>query len=357
LALLVLAAGCDNRNSVQVYQAPKETPAPDSMPAPTAANPPMAAPAVASAPTWVVPQGWSQLPAQEMRYATFAVDATDPKLNVIVYTFGPESGALLPNVNRWEQQIGAPVSAEADLPKVVTHMQNNGSEIDSIDLKGPPPQGQTEGTRMLSAIIPANGQVWFLKFVGPASKVTAHKAEYDGFLKSISFGAPSASPVVGPVAQPTAPAGTGADPHAGTSLIPAFKAYTVPQGWALDPQERPMRVATFHIADGTQQADVIVSMLPADKFGTPEANMNRWRGQVGLDPVADATSVPRTNVTVDGGTGFVVDLTGADQQLVVAQITKGSNTFFFKLIGPSKLVEAQKKAFDSFLQSVQFAAQ
>jgi hypothetical protein len=194
--------------------------------------------------------------------------------------------------------------------------------------------------------------MWFLKFVGPASKIAAHKADYDAFLKSISFN--SASVAVAPAA-PITPAVV--------QTIPAFSSYTTPDGWTLDPQERPMRVATFHIADGAQKADVIVSMLPADQFGPPEANLNRWRGQVGLEPITDPSKVAHIAIKVGGADGFLFDFASPDpaaadaQQLVVAQVTKGSHTFFFKLLGPAKLVDKQKAHFDAFLQSIQFATE
>lgn len=122
-----------------------------------------------------------------------------------------------------------------------------------------------------------------------------------------------------------------------------------------------MRIATFHIAAEAQSADVIITALPAKQFGSAEANLNRWRGQVGLPPVADANSVERTKLTISGGEGLLFDFTGPDpataQRLIVAQVNHGNSTFFFKLIGPAKLVEQQKTAFDSFLKSVEFAAE
>ncbi len=324
---------------------------------------PVAGAASAGEPQWALPSGWTKMPDQQMRYATFSVDSTDPKLNVVVYNFGPESGQLLPNVNRWEQQIGATPSQPADLPKVVTHLHNNGLEIDSVDIAGPAAAGQAEGTRMLAAIIPTGDQVWFLKFVGPASKIASRKAEYDAFVKSISFsGAPSANPSL-PPGHPNIGDGMSARPPVqpapagGKSAIAAFKSYDTPTGWAIDPQERLMRVATFHIADGAQQAEVIITALPANAFGSAEANLNRWRGQVGLEPVADPKSVGRTPMIIGGGDGFVFDFAGAEQRLIVAQVSFGTNAYFFKLIGPTKLVEAQSKSFETFVKSVQFAAE
>jgi hypothetical protein len=350
------AIGCDDRNSVQVYQAPKESAAPvaaTAMGAPDAPAISAAMPAAGDGPQYVVPNGWKQLPAQQMRYATFQIDPADPKLNVIVYTFGPESGALLPNVNRWEQQIGAPVSDASSVGKVVTHLQNNGLEIDCVDLKGPPPAGQTEGIHLLAAIIPGGNAVWFLKFEGPESKVAAHRAEYDAFLKSFSLPtAPAVMPAQA-TAVPQTPAAVApaADPHAGLSMIPAFKAYTLPNGWTIDPQQHPMRVATIHAGP----ADLIISALPANGFGSAEANLTRWRGQVGLEPVTDASTVAHSAITVGGSDGLLYDFAGTQSELVVAQVTHGSDTYFFKLIGPMASVVSQKKEFDAFLQSIQFA--
>ena len=179
------AAGCGERDAPRVYRAPKEAPsARPNDPEPADAGP------AAETPRWVVPAGWKRLPDQQMRFATFQVNPDDPKLIVTVFSFGPESGALLPNVNRWEEQIGAAVSGEADLPKVVKKLKSNGLEIDAIDLHGAAPEGQSEGQRMLAAIMPVGAKVWFLKFVGAESKIAAHQEEYDAFLRSISF-APS----------------------------------------------------------------------------------------------------------------------------------------------------------------------
>ena len=176
------ASGCGERDAPRIYRTPKEIPSPlKKNPGPEDAGP------AAETPHWVVPAGWKRLPDQDMRFATFQVDPSDPKLNVVVYSFGPESGALLPNINRWEQQIGAPVSGEADLPKVAKKLKSAGLEIDSIDLHGAAPEGQTEKQRMLAAIIPVGSKVWFLKLVGAESKVAAHQGEYDAFLRSISF--------------------------------------------------------------------------------------------------------------------------------------------------------------------------
>ena len=49
----------------------------------------------------------------------------------------------------------------------------------------------------------------------------------------------------------------------------------------------PMRVASFGISQDGKQADVSVIPL-GGMAGTDPANVNRWRGQVGLGPLAEA---------------------------------------------------------------------
>jgi hypothetical protein len=335
LALAALAAsGCGEPNEPRVYRAPKE------MPSPLRSDPSPHDEAASESPRWSVPAGWIQLPAQQMRFATFQVDPSNPKIAVVVYSFGPESGALLPNVNRWESQIGAPTSSEADLPKVVKKLKSHGLEIDDIDIHGPAAEGQSEGQRMLAAIIRVTGKVWFLKLAGSESVVAAHKAEYDAFLRSIEF-EKGASPE---------PAGS-----------PGLKAYRTPEGWMLDPEPKPMRVATFHVKDGSSDAEVIVSSLPGAQSGSPEANFNRWRGQVGLGPVKDVNAVQSEAVAVGDVNGVLMEFGGtaepssSGKQILVVQALKSGSVWYFKLIGPAPLVAAQKKALVSFVGSIEFA--
>jgi hypothetical protein len=335
LALAGLAAaGCDGSKEPRVYRAPKD------MPSPLREEPPPHDHAAdAGVPTWIVPAGWKQLPDQQMRFATFQVDPADPKIAVIVYSFGPESGPLLPNVNRWEQQLGAELSTEESLPKVVKKLKSHGLEIDDIDLHGPAAAGQSEGQRMLAAIIRVPGKVWFLKFSGTESVVAAHKAEYDAFLRSIEFKQESAH----------------VDEGGG------LKAYRVPEGWTLDPEPKPMRIATFRVRAGGADAEVIVSSLPGEQSGSPEANVNRWRGQVGLDPVKDMGTVVSEAVAVGDVKGTLLDFGGAGEpsssgkQILVVQATRGGSVWYFKLIGPASLVTAQKAALVSFVGSIEFA--
>jgi hypothetical protein len=62
--------------------------------------------------------------------------------------------------------------------------------------------------------------------------------------------------------------------------------WTVPDGWAEDPQPRPMRLTTYLAPDPAGPVEVAVTRF-AGRVGGDLANINRWRGQMGLSPIAE----------------------------------------------------------------------
>ena len=63
--------------------------------------------------------------------------------------------------------------------------------------------------------------------------------------------------------------------------------WVVPDGWELDPGERPMRVATYLAPVEGGTVEVAITRFPGT-VGGELANLNRWRGQMGLAPVGEA---------------------------------------------------------------------
>jgi hypothetical protein len=74
---------------------------------------------------------------------------------------------------------------------------------------------------------------------------------------------------------------------------------------------------------------VSVSSLPGDAGGEA-ANVNRWRGQIGLEPVAD---VGGDLLSVEGGgiSAKWFDLRGSSESILAAIISMGNDTWFFKM--------------------------
>ena len=137
--------------------------------------------------------------------------------------------------------------------------------------------------RTLAAIVPHGEQGWFFKITGPKDAVAEKREAFETFLKSLSFGEDG---------KPK---------------------WTVPEGW----QEQPggsIRYATLVIPGGEKPLELTVTALPkppGDDENYALANINRWRGQLKLPPIALAQlSAESTSLELDGTRATVVDMVG-----------------------------------------------
>jgi len=162
--------------------------------------------------------------------------------------------------------------------------------------------------------------------------------------------------VAPPAGAPMAMPGGMAMPDSGSH--PKLK-YTLPDGWK-EKAATQMRVASFEISENGKTADVSVIPLGA-MSGGDAANVNRWRGQVGLQPVAE-TDLPKSaeKVEIAGQPADLYDIAGTssaggDAQRILGAILHGDEAvWYFKVTGDGALVENNKAAFIAFLKSVQF---
>lgn len=134
--------------------------------------------------------------------------------------------------------------------------------------------------RMLAAILPAGGQAWFFKAVGPIADIGKHEKEIKEFFTTLTLAA---------------------DGRANWKL---------PAGWKEEAGNQ-MRVATIVIpADKRLELTVNTASWP----GTEEsmlANVNRWRGQLQLPPIA-AKQLPEVSheAKAGGRSITIVDMRG-----------------------------------------------
>lgn len=308
---------------------------------------------------WTAPAAWKAKPGSSMRKGSYTIGAEGgPTADLAITAFPGDVGGDLANVNRWLGQLGRPPLAAAELATVLTPLAGAGVAMQVVDLAG----GTAEAPlRMLGAIVPHQGATWFFKLTGPDAVVAPEKAAFLEFLKTVKVSTqPPAAPVAAPVppaAAPVAPAVGPAD-MAGTPVVtangPGLK-WTAPAGW----QEKSgvgMRKATFTIAGANgATAELAVTAFPGD-VGGDLANLNRWRGQLGLPPVTEAEFAGAvTRLKVNGLSVTLADITGGGdnpQRLLGAMVPHAGATWFFKLTGPAALVAAEQPAFLSFVQTL-----
>ena len=143
-------------------------------------------------------------------------------------------------------------------------------------------------------------------------------------------------------------------------------AYIVPDHWTPAPSRLPMRsvsLFSFAIADEHGHTGE-VSVLPMRGFDVDDVEIvNLWQQQLGLEP-STSEQVARDAIGVKIGPfdGKLFDLespkrggdSGHEARMLTAYLHQTNRTWFFKLAGPSHLVEAEKASFLRFLESVNF---
>lgn len=136
--------------------------------------------------------------------------------------------------------------------------------------------------------------------------------------------------------------------------------WKTPDGWTEIPLTE-FRVASFKIESSGKTADVSIVPLPG-LAGGDAANVNRWRGQVGLPAATDdALQKSAENVEAGGQPAQLYDVVGTnpasgDKTRIIAVIQhRADATWFYKMTGDADLAEAQKPAFVEFLKSLKFS--
>ncbi len=344
-AALCISAACDSSDeAVTAYRAPKE--------APPAAAPQTTANGAAPALHWKAPGGWEEQPASGFRKGSFLVRGPDGKTaDVSIISFPEAAGGLLANVNRWREQLKLPPianEAEAGAP-----LSADGGEMFFVDIVSEEPVAPDNAkSRILGGIFPMKGETWFFKMTGPDELVAAQRDAFREFLQSAH---------VADAGHSHAPADPGQSTNAPTPPLmetletPALH-YTLPSNWQEKPLT-PMRAASFKAAaPNGKEVDVSVVFL-AGEAGGDLANVNRWRDQVKLPPIDEATlQQSAEHVTADGHDFLVVDLVSADplgeqnekQRIIAAILDEKGRSWFIKMTGEDAAVASQKSAFSRF---------
>lgn len=163
-----------------------------------------------------------------------------------------------------------------------------------------------------------------------------------------SYRAPKEDPMA---TLPPAMRNTGGDTETAGALT-----WTAPDNWE-EQTAGGMRRGSFAITgENGAKADLSVIAFPGDAGGLA-ANLNRWRGQIGL-PTLTADEVQASIEHIDTP-AFHVDFVnylgvsqGVPTRIAGAILNHGNESWFFKLMGPDELVASQIEAFRNFLQTV-----
>jgi hypothetical protein len=350
-ATLSCFPGCDN-SKIEVYRVEKERDSRTSQ-MPGASGEPGSRGAV----TWQAPADWEEQPASGPRRGTFKIHGKDGgEAELSITAFPGDVGGLLANVNRWRGQIQLPPLTQSDLAQVVTPLSASGRNISLVDMVSTDPIKGGKKSRILGGTLPLDDETWFFKLSGPDELVTARKDEFKKFLETIKV---EAAPLLASSAENTGSNTNAPTPPPLAAAAPPFE-YKTPPDWVPQPLT-PMRLASFKVTGGNgAEADISVVSL-AGMAGGDLANINRWRDQLKLPPVAEAELASiSSHLNANGHDFLVTDLVSTEplppsqrkMRIVAAASQQGEQTWFVKMTGDVDLVEAQKNHFLEFLRNL-----
>ncbi len=302
----------------------------------------------AAKPEWEVPEGWGEQPGSGMRAATLFVPAEGKALDLSVIAL-PTTGApgeLLSNVNRWRGQLDLPPVDERGLSESTKEMKVGDATMTIVDVRG-----RFSAGRMTPPF--AGGG----PFSGPPRQPGNASPGTPAEQSDVPSTVPSAEL---PPGHP--PVGSGVPTDVANAAPLAYKA---PESWKEQPATG-MRKAAFLVQDGDRSAEVTVIDLArsAPNVADPLRNVNRWRGEIGLEPIEQGQlDGVMQEIEVGGQPSQYVELipdranpaeSKADKATVAAIVSTGDVVWFFKMKGDRDVVVAQRDNFKTFLESVRF---
>ncbi len=151
--------------------------------------------------------------------------------------------------------------------------------------------------------------------------------------------------------------------HDAMSTTPDRIAWELPAGWQVGDSLHPFRYATLYAGyDHDELIEIAVSSLSGDGGGL-SANVNRWRGQMGREPLTDdeihqqvkllsETTLPAWLVEISDSHGGMTE-----QHMIIAVITGPDSTWFVKARATQVVINRHRDDFISFVRSIRMTGE
>ena len=129
--------------------------------------------------------------------------------------------------------------------------------------------------------------------------------------------------------------------------------FEVPAGWVAG-KLGPFRKIAWNINHDGKTAEFYISALAAAGSDIGD-NVNRWRGQAGLEKLSEqGLSNEVEDMSIGGKAGGFIECSGEKKSIIGAIVVNGDTGWFFKLVGDPDAVSHEKDNVRAFLKSVKF---
>lgn len=381
VALILSSCGKQGTQEITDTRTVSQSPAATPTAGVGKANMPMTTPAASYA--WAAPESWQALPATSTRMANFKVDA-DSDAECYLTVLSGTGGGMEANVNRWRAQLSLEPYTPDEISKLPT-IEVLGQNAPLMEFegtyKGMGNSENKEGYKLLGIILEDKGNAVFVKMTGPSAVVDREKDNFVAFCQSLKPAATQTATAL-PEGHPDMSAGTmpggtqqnmqlpqghpdisntqGIAPGMGGNSSVGITSWAAPDGWTQAP-DKPMRTVTFTMGDDGKTECYVTSL--SGPAGGVEANINRWRQQMGQAPLDGTALAELPTITILGKPSPMIkikgDFTGmsgeggSSYELLGAICPLDSETIFVKMTGPASEVDANKDKFIAFCESLQ----
>ena len=150
--------------------------------------------------------------------------------------------------------------------------------------------------------------------------------------------------------------------------------FKAPDGWTVEKPSSSMRVAQYKLpkVEGDKEdASLVLYYFGSNQGGTPQANIDRWIGQMQQPDGSSSKDKAKTeNLTINGLKLTTVDVTGTytaemapgsgsfhndeNYRLRAAVVETPKGNYFVKLAGPAKTVARWEQSYMEYLKSFEF---
>jgi len=284
--------------------------------------------------TYDLPTGWKEVPPTPLRSLNFVVPGKAGVVECYVTVLPGGGGGVTANLNRWRKQMALAPVTDADvaaLPRVkVLGVDAPYVEMDGT-FTGAGGAAPEPGYTMAAAAMERAGTAYFVKMVGPSAAVRSHLGTFRAFCASLRDGA--AAPAM---------------PQESDDGASAFT-WKAPEGWTQGPAKQ-MRLVTFTPKD-RPGVECYVAVLGGAAGGVA-ANVNRWRQQLNLAPLAADAIAALPKVQVLGREAPMVEIDGGAASMFGLVCELGGQTVFVKMTGPTESLRAERERFVAFCRSL-----
>lgn len=300
---------------------------------------------------WKTPENWIERPGDNpLRYATLNIPGDVPlelTISHLPYDEGESAGQFaFKNVNRWRGQLSLPPLDVVGIEQEIERFTVDGKQAALVNLVGELKNTGPPFASMMNGGRPTNP-------AAPSDQVAGLPEGHPPVTGPVQGPAPPPvqGPALPPGSRPVGPPSAG-PPTAG----PSVSKYEMPEGWKIAAENKPFSILTLEAADGDESVTVTVSPIG----GGTSANVDRWRGKVGLGPpTPDELESMIKPIELDGAKADYVTVTSSPSNsapttiLGVVATVRGTPWVVY-LSGDAPLAERERSRFEAFVKSLRF---